>query len=175
MARCVDRVLNVDDAPVPLQPIAVRPTVAGTAAVIDIGHREAAAGPVLHMQIEGRSRGRRRTAMTDHDERWTLPSRRHEILVPRRVVERVRRAPTTRRELNRLGKRDVTGTKRESRRGAKHLDLLARERQPHDGVRCRCRRTDKDRALSVGHEAIEWRDVERKVGEQTGRHVNGRE
>ena len=50
--RAADAVLDVDDAPLALQAIAIRPAVAGAAAVIHVEHREAAAGPELHLRIE---------------------------------------------------------------------------------------------------------------------------
>ena len=38
-------VLHIDDAPLAFEAVAIRPAVAGAAAVVDVQNREAAAGP----------------------------------------------------------------------------------------------------------------------------------
>src|SRR5260370_1372372 len=43
----VDAVIDIDDAPSALEPLAVGPAIAGAAAVIDIEHADASAPPVL--------------------------------------------------------------------------------------------------------------------------------
>ena len=87
--RAADGVLDVDDAPLPLQAIAIRPAVAGAAAVVHVEHREAAAGPELDLRIEHIERRAGRTAMGDDDQRRLRRRRRGDVGIGRRVVERV--------------------------------------------------------------------------------------
>ncbi len=93
--RRVHAVGHVDDAPLAVQPPPVRAPIPGAAAVVDIHHGKAAAGPVLHLQIQARARRRRRTTMADDDERWPLAGGCREVPVARRVVERMCRQPTS--------------------------------------------------------------------------------
>src|SRR6185312_3953673 len=72
----VDAVVDVDDAPLPVQPVAVLAAIAGAAAVVDVEHRDAAAGPVLGPQVEGARGGRGRAAVTLDEERRLLARRR---------------------------------------------------------------------------------------------------
>ena len=77
----------------PFSALAVGAAVARAAAVVHVGDREPAARPVLDLQVERRPGRRRRAAVADDDERRPLAGGRGEVLVARRVVERVRRAP----------------------------------------------------------------------------------
>ena len=52
VAGGVDAVLEVDDAPLPVQPLAVRAAVAGRAAVVDVDDGEAATRPELDAEAE---------------------------------------------------------------------------------------------------------------------------
>ena len=63
--------------------------VARRAAVVDVDHREAAAGPVLHADGEHRQRLRRRAAVDHHEQRRPLARRALEPGVGRRVEQRV--------------------------------------------------------------------------------------
>ena len=51
IARAVDAIVDIDDAPLAVEPFSVCAAVAGAAAIIDIEHRDAAAGPVLELSI----------------------------------------------------------------------------------------------------------------------------
>jgi hypothetical protein len=51
-ARGVDRVVDVDRAPLAVQTLAVGAAVAAAAAVVDVDDREAAAGPVLDRPLK---------------------------------------------------------------------------------------------------------------------------
>ena len=55
VASGVHAVLEIDDAPHPVQPLAIGAAVPGRAAVVDVHHGEAARRPVLHLEGEERS------------------------------------------------------------------------------------------------------------------------
>ena len=78
MTRAVDAVVDVDDAPLPVQAIAVRAPIARAAAVVHVEHGDAAAGPVLHAEIEhaGRERGRAAMALDHAAAAWCRPGPR---------------------------------------------------------------------------------------------------
>ena len=63
----------------PVQAIAIRPAVAGAAAVVDVEHGEAAAGPELDLRIEHIRRRAGRTAVGDHQQRRPLAGRRLDV------------------------------------------------------------------------------------------------
>src|SRR6266516_5167084 len=50
--RAGDAIVDVDDAPIALQTVAVRTTESGASAVVHVEHRNAAARPILNAQIE---------------------------------------------------------------------------------------------------------------------------
>ena len=79
---------DVDDPPIALQPQSVFAAISGAAAVIDVEHREAAAGPILGARAQGRRGGGGRAAMAMHDQRRQLRGC-GEIDVARLVVEAV--------------------------------------------------------------------------------------
>ena len=60
----VHAVVHIDDAPIELEPIAVFAPESRAAAVVDVKHRNAAAGPELGAEIERARRRRGRPAMT---------------------------------------------------------------------------------------------------------------
>ena len=101
----VDDVVDVGNAPLPVQTLAVGAAVARAAAIVHVGDREPAARPVLDLQVERRPGGGRRPAVADDDERRPLAGGRGEVLVARRVVERVRALAAGGLELHRLARR----------------------------------------------------------------------
>src|SRR5580700_8732081 len=72
VVRTIHAISDINDAPVPLQPKPVFAAIAGAAAVIDVEHGEAAAGPILRPPAEGRRRGRGRPAVAVHEQRRKL-------------------------------------------------------------------------------------------------------
>ena len=67
--RAVDAVVDVDDAPVAVESLAVGAAKAGAAAVIHVEHRDAAARPVLDAEVERRGGGRGRATMALDEQR----------------------------------------------------------------------------------------------------------
>ena len=72
----VDAVVDVDDAPVALETVAIGAAEAGAAAVVHVEHRNAAAGPVVCRETERTRRGGGRAAMALDEQRrlfvrWT--------------------------------------------------------------------------------------------------------
>ena len=82
------------------------PPVARAAAVVHVHDRKAAAGPVLHLEVEPAVCGCGRTAVADDDQRRAFASRRGEPGVTRRIVEGVCGEAVPGRKLNRLRDRD---------------------------------------------------------------------
>ena len=67
VACAVDAVLDVDDAPLPLEPKPICPSVSGAAPIVHVEHADAPAGPILHRKRE-RARGGRGRPSVDLDE-----------------------------------------------------------------------------------------------------------
>src|SRR5207247_490757 len=65
----IDAVVDVDDAPLPIQPMAVFPAIAGRAAVVHVEDGEPAAGPDLRPERQAGPCRAGRPAMAGHDER----------------------------------------------------------------------------------------------------------
>lgn len=61
-------IFDIDIAPAQMQRLAISPTVAAAAAVIEVGHGEAALCPVLDTRVEHRVAGRGRAAVDEHHE-----------------------------------------------------------------------------------------------------------
>ena len=101
VARRVDAVVEVDDPPLPVQPLAVRAPVPRRAAVVDVHDGEAATRPELGAEAEDRRRAPCRPAVALDDERRTLSVRCLEVRVRGRIEERVRGQAALRRELDR--------------------------------------------------------------------------
>ena len=93
VARGVDAVIGVDDAPHAIESLAIRPPETGAATVVDIDHAEAATGPELYFEIERSAGHRCWAAMADHDERREFATGTDEIGVRRGVIQRVRLRP----------------------------------------------------------------------------------
>ncbi len=74
-------ILDIDDAPLTAQPLAILAAIAGRAAVVDVDHADAAAGEVCVLEIEQRRRRRRRPAVHEHDEGWQFAGRRLRVRV----------------------------------------------------------------------------------------------
>ena len=83
---------------VPSETLAVGPTEAAAAAVVDVDDAEAATGPELHVQTELSSRHGRRAAMNIHDQRRAFALGPDEVGIRWRVVQRVRRLAHRRSE-----------------------------------------------------------------------------
>src|SRR5690606_28221954 len=66
--RGVDAVVHIHDSPLPGQPLAIVPPVAGRAAVVHVHQREASAGPIGFAQIERRRGLRSRTTVADDNK-----------------------------------------------------------------------------------------------------------
>ncbi|MNP23105.1 hypothetical protein D3C76_1158030 [compost metagenome] len=62
-------IFDVNLAPAQVQGLAIVPAIAAAATVIEVGHGEAALGPVLDAWIEHRVAGRGRAAMDEHQQR----------------------------------------------------------------------------------------------------------
>src|SRR6185295_11956955 len=84
--RARHAVVDVDDAPLALEPLAVRLAVAGRAAVVHVENGEAPAREQLDARREARERGRGGTAVARDDERRQLAIGAIEGPAGRRVV-----------------------------------------------------------------------------------------
>src|SRR5262245_1464338 len=102
VAGGVDTVLQVDDAPQPVQPLPIRAPVARRSAVVDVDHREPTARPVLDADVACRVRAVRRAAVAHDDERRNLPLGRLVGRVERWVEESMRREAALGREVDGL-------------------------------------------------------------------------
>src|SRR5262249_58488544 len=74
----------VDAAPRRRRAVAILAAMAGAAAIVDVEHRDAAAGPVLHAKIERTRRARGRPAVTFDQQRRPLAGGRRKNRVCRR-------------------------------------------------------------------------------------------
>ena len=86
-------ILDVDDAPLAFQQVAVGASEAGAAAVVHVEHGEAAAGPELGRQFQGAGCHPGRAAVADHDQRRQFARQCFEVFVGRCVMEGVGGAP----------------------------------------------------------------------------------
>ena len=94
----VQAIVQVHDAPVAVQPLAVGPAVARGTAVVHIDHAEPAGGEELQTEIERGGGRARRAAMADHDQRRAISLGSGRILIGRWVEERVRAQAAVGRE-----------------------------------------------------------------------------
>src|SRR4029078_6776217 len=69
VTRRVHRVLDVHDAPLPVETLAVRTTVSRTASVVHVSNREATRRPVLNRRLEPRGCRRRWSTVANDDQR----------------------------------------------------------------------------------------------------------
>ena len=76
IARAVDAVVHVHDAPAARQALAIGAPVAGAAAVVHVEHGEAPAGPVLVARVQRVVDGGGRAAMAHDEQRRLLASGR---------------------------------------------------------------------------------------------------
>src|SRR6516162_4872978 len=72
-----DTIVDIDNAPVQLETVAVGAAKTGAAAVVHVKHRNAAAGPILNTQIERARRSGSRPAVALDQERRPLFRLRH--------------------------------------------------------------------------------------------------
>src|SRR5204862_4390077 len=70
VAHGVDAVVDVDDAPLSSQALAVLAAVPRAAAVVDVDDSEPPRGPELRRHVEGRRRRRGRSTVAHDDQRW---------------------------------------------------------------------------------------------------------
>ncbi len=120
MARRVDRIVDIDHAPLAVQSLPIGAAIAAAAAVVDVDHREAAARPVLDQQFQ-RGIGRiGRAAVTGYEQRRPGAFGSLEIRVHRRIEKRMREVAAFSREADRLGHRDIGGIDLHAARGAQH-------------------------------------------------------
>src|SRR5215472_15245649 len=94
--RAVDAVLDVNNAPLAPQQVAIFPAVAAAAAVVDIEHSDSAAGPELDKRFERTPGGRGGTAVTFHEQRWPFSRSRRVVGIGRRIEQAVRSAAAAR-------------------------------------------------------------------------------
>src|SRR5712671_7071768 len=83
----IHAVVHVHDAPTELKPVTVFASKSGTAAVVDVEHRNAAAGPELDTEIE---RARRRggwAAVTFYKQGWPLVCGGSVVGIVRRIEQ----------------------------------------------------------------------------------------
>ena len=109
VARRLDAVLDVHHPPLALQGIPVDATIAGGTRVVHVHDADAPARPILDAQVEaggGRARG---TAVTLHEERWSLAGGSPHLGIAGRVVEGMNLA-ASRRGTSRREKGDGLGT-----------------------------------------------------------------
>ena len=107
--RRVDAVIDIDDTPLALEPFAIRPAVARTAAVVHIDKGEATAGEVLDAHAEGRVGRAGWPAVAAHDQRRPIALGRAVVAAGRRVVQRVGDRAARGRERNRARHAEVGG------------------------------------------------------------------
>ena len=131
----VHAVLQVDDAPLAVQPLPVGTPVARRTAVVHVHHGEPAGGPVLQLQIERRCGVARRAAVRGHDQGRPIVVGPVRVGVRRRVEQRMRPQPALRREVDRLGHREEGVVHRDLGGGPDHVDRPGREVEPHQVAR----------------------------------------
>src|SRR5437899_12957551 len=73
--RGVDAVVDVDHAPVSVEPLSICASITRRTAVVHVDQREAAAGPVLVLEWIRRARGAGRPAVAVHHQGWPLARR----------------------------------------------------------------------------------------------------
>ena len=118
--RGADAVGDVDDTPLPVEPLAVGAAKAGTAAVVHVGDREAAAGPELDGVVESRIGRGHGAAVADDDERRPVAGHGRAIAVARCVVKQLRGAIAVGGKPERFRHRHVPGVDRRAGHGAQH-------------------------------------------------------
>src|SRR5205814_847952 len=104
--RRVDAVLEVDDAPLSGEELAVRTAEARRAAVVDVDDSPATRRQELDRQRKCELRLRRGAAVQEDTQRRQLAGRGFEVGVRRRVVEGMRRAAACALELDRTADGD---------------------------------------------------------------------
>ena len=90
IARALDAVIDIDDAPASVQPFSIGAAVARAAAVVDVEDGDAAAGPILDRIFERRRARRSRAAVDDDEQRLLFIQWRGVIAVFWRIEIRVR-------------------------------------------------------------------------------------
>jgi len=156
-ARAVHAILDVGDAPGAVQPLAIGASETRRAAVVHIEHGDAAAGPVLDFQVQRRAAHRRRPAVAHGQQRRARVVRRIDVVVARRIEERVRRLAVGGIERQRLRAREKPGLETHRRAAAHHRRTPSRQIEPHHRRRGGRRRADEHR---VARQRLHIRDVD---------------
>jgi hypothetical protein len=107
VSRRVHCIFDVNNAPLTIQTLSIRPAIAGAATVVHVGNRKATRRPVLDGDIEPCRRRGRRPAVTDDDERRTSTGRACLLGMSRWIDERMRREAAARWKLDRVRIRNV--------------------------------------------------------------------
>ena len=105
MGGCIGAVLDIHQAPGPIQAPAIGRSIAGAAAIVDIHHREAAASPVLNLQIQVVTCLGSGAAMALDPERRQFTFGNFVFGIGRRIVPGMSRLTAFRFELDGLGHR----------------------------------------------------------------------
>src|SRR5262249_6376877 len=103
----IGAVVDVDDAPLSVQPAAIGSAKATAASVVHVGHRESSACPELYVEPESRVGARCRTSMNLHQKRWQFVCWRGESCVGRTVEVGEGSLPFAGRILDRLRGGDI--------------------------------------------------------------------
>ena len=115
-------VVHVQDPPTAPQAVAVGAAVAGGAPVVDVGHGEAAAGPVGDGQLELGPDRAGRTSVGQHQQRRQLAVGSPVVGAGRRVDDGIRHLTAGRGKGERLGLREPAGVNPEVPRPAQDSD-----------------------------------------------------
>ena len=125
--RAFDRILQVDPAPLALERVAIRPSVARTAAIVDREKAVAAAGEEICFEVEGVKNLGGRSAVDVDDHRWGSLSLK--IGIGGRIVEPVHRDPIRGLPGNRFGLAEELHGQHVALTARDHFGLTARNAQ----------------------------------------------
>src|SRR6185312_656869 len=103
ITRSIRAIVNVNHTPLTSQSLAIRATIAGTAAIINIENGDTAAGEVLNGQTQCGQSCRSGTAMAQNQQRRPLVRWTFKVSIPRPVKQTMRRKSTFCWELDRFG------------------------------------------------------------------------
>ena len=150
----VHAVGDVDHAPVAAQPIAIGAPEARAAPVVDIDHREAAAGPELDAQSERRVGGAGRPAVALDQKRRLVPNRRGSFGIRRAVEKGVGDLTVSGLKLHGLGNGDEGRVDLERQALAHRREAVAGEVEPADHGSPGGRRGDQRGLVALDAHAV---------------------
>ncbi len=101
----IDCIVYVGHAPCAVQALPIGAAEAAAAAVVDVDHGEAEAGPVLDGQVQGRRGHRSRAAMSQNEERWQAACLSGEMRIAGAIEKRMGCEAAFGGEFQRLGQR----------------------------------------------------------------------